>query len=156
MTPIARLRRLGAMALLLTSACYHATVETGAAPSDQVVERCCEAAFLGGLVPPKTVRSVAACPAGVAKVETSRSFSNLVFTALTAGLYSPMSVRITCAAADSAAPAAALGPLLPEPDFAPAWFVMPSPAPAPGAQAQAGRLGGPSIQSADSSVTRSP
>jgi hypothetical protein len=90
------------MSILLTAACYHTTVETGAIPSDQVVERCCEAAFLGGLVPPRTVRSVAACPAGVAKVETSRSFSNLVFTALTAGLYSPMSLRITCAAADSA------------------------------------------------------
>ena len=87
--------------------CYHATVETGAAPSEQVIERCCEAGFLGGLVPPKAVRSEAACPNGVARVETSRSFSNVVFTVLTAGLYSPMSVRITCAAvpAMAAAPA---------------------------------------------------
>ena len=103
--PIA-LSIVAAISLLLASACYHATVETGAAPSGQVVVRCCEAAFLGGLVPPRTVRSEAACPAGVAKVETSRSFSNLVFTVLTAGLYSPMSMRITCAStqpADSSA-----------------------------------------------------
>ena len=87
---------------VLAGGCYHATVETGAAPSEQVVERCCAAAFLGGLVPPKPVKAEAACPHGVARVETSRSFSNVVFTVLTAGLYSPMSMRITCAAADSA------------------------------------------------------
>jgi hypothetical protein len=89
--------------LLVVMGCYHATVETGAAPSEQVIERCCEAGFLGGLVPPKAVQSEAACPDGVARVETSRSFSNVVFTVLTAGLYSPMSVRITCASAPAVA-----------------------------------------------------
>ena len=87
---------------VLVGGCYHATVETGAAPSEQVVERCCAAAFLGGLVAPKPVKAEAACSHGVARVETSRSFSNVVFTVLTVGLYSPMSMRITCAAADSA------------------------------------------------------
>ena len=91
-------------AVLLLGGCYHATVETGAAPSEQVVERCCEAAFLGGLIAPKPVRASGACAHGIARVETSRSFSNVVFTVLTVGLYSPMSLRITCAAsADSAA-----------------------------------------------------
>jgi len=92
---------LGGVAVLV-GGCYHATVETGAAPSEQVVEHCCAAAFLGGLVAPKPVKTEAACAHGVARVETSRSFSNVVFTVLTVGLYSPMSVRITCAAADSA------------------------------------------------------
>ena len=91
---------------LAVMGCYHATVETGAAPSEQVIERCCEAGFLGGLVPPKAVRSEGACPDGVARVETARSFSNVVFTVLTAGLYSPMSVRITCASAPAVAAAA--------------------------------------------------
>jgi Bor protein len=85
-------------ATLVVGGCYHATVDTGATPSAQVVERCCQAGFLGGLVSPKPVRTEAACSHGVARVETSRSFSNVVFTVLTAGLYSPMSMRITCAA----------------------------------------------------------
>lgn len=96
-------RSSAALLLFAVMGCYHATVETGAAPSEQVIERCCEAGFLGGLVPPKAVRSEAACPDGVARVETSRSFSNVVFTVLTAGLYSPMSVRITCASAPAVA-----------------------------------------------------
>jgi hypothetical protein len=104
-------RSSAALLLLAVMGCYHATVETGAAASEQVVERCCEAGFLGGLIPPKTVRSEAACPSGVARVETSRSFSNVVFTVLTAGLYSPMSVRITCATAPAVA--AAQGPAPP-------------------------------------------
>jgi hypothetical protein len=91
--------------VLAIMGCYHTTVETGAAPSEQVIERCCEAGFLGGLVAPKAVQSEAACPNGVARVETSRSFSNVVFTVLTAGLYSPMSVRITCASAQAVAAA---------------------------------------------------
>ena len=104
-------RSMLVLTALAMMGCYHATVETGAAPSEQVIERCCEAGFLGGLVPPKAVRSEAACPDGVARVETSRSFSNVVFTVLTAGLYSPMSVRITCASAPAVA--AALAPMLP-------------------------------------------
>jgi Bor protein len=101
------LRSSAVLLLFAVMGCYHATVETGAAPSEQVVERCCEAGFLGGLIPPKAVQSEAACPNGVARVETSRSFSNVVFTVLTAGLYSPMSVRITCASAPTVAGAQA-------------------------------------------------
>jgi Bor protein len=96
-------RSMLVLTALAMMGCYHATVETGAASSERVIERCCEAGFLGGLVPPKAVRSEAACPDGVARVETSRSFSNVVFTVLTAGLYSPMSVRITCASAPAVA-----------------------------------------------------
>lgn len=101
-------RRLGAPVVLLLLAligCARVTVDTGAAPSDQVLERCCAAAFLGGLVPPKAVHTDVACPQGVARIETSRSFSNLIFTVLTVGLYSPMSLRITCAAAATGASA---------------------------------------------------
>jgi Bor protein len=103
-------RASAALPVLALMGCYHATIETGAAPSEQVIERCCEAGFLGGLVPPRAVRSEAACPNGVARVETARSFSNVVFTVLTAGLYSPMSVRITCAAAPTVAAAQASMP----------------------------------------------
>ena len=111
--------------LFLVLGCYHATVETGAAPSEQVVERCCEAGFLGGLIPPKAVQSEAACPDGVARVETSRSFSNVVFTVLTAGLYSPMSVRITCATAPAAAAAQASMPPAATVHADSSWRVVP-------------------------------
>jgi Bor protein len=123
------------LSVLLLLGCYHAVVETGAAPSDQVVERCCQASFLGGLVAARPVRSDPACPNGIARVEASRSFSNLVFTLLTATLYSPVSVSITCAAPPAAALVLPPGPLQPAPDYDPPWFVIPEPSSAaPSAQ----------------------
>ena len=44
----------------------------------------------------------ASCPNGVAKVETQQSFLNLLANFLTSGLYSPMSITVTCAAKKTA------------------------------------------------------
>ena len=122
------------LGVFLLVGCYRATVETGAAPSEQVVEHCCEASFLAGLVAPKPVRTDQACINGVSRVETSRTFSNLVFTLLTATLYSPVSVSVTCAAPPAAAMALPPGPLRPAPDFDPPSFVLPSSGSGPSAQ----------------------
>jgi hypothetical protein len=89
-------------------ACFHATIDTGATPSTQVVEKGFASGWIYGLVPPSTVSTAAQCPNGVAKVETQQSFVNRLVGALTLGIYTPMAIKVTCAA-----PAASAS--LPEP-----------------------------------------
>ena len=94
-----KLRSLAVLTLVLVLAgCYHATIETGRAPSAQVVENPWAHSFIGGLVPPSTVDVAAECSNGVARVETQLSFLNMVANAVTWGIYSPMSIKVTCAA----------------------------------------------------------
>lgn len=42
------------------------------------------------------------CPEGAAKIETYRSFGNGMIGALTLGIYTPRTVRITCASGNTA------------------------------------------------------
>lgn len=94
-------RRLAAVAILpfvLTStACYHATIETGSPASADVINQPWALSFVYGLVPPPTVSTASKCPNGVARVETQQSFLNGLVGALTAGLFTPMSITVTCA-----------------------------------------------------------
>lgn len=85
--------------VVLASGCYHATIDTGLTPSPQTIEKPWAHGFLWGLVPPATTETLQKCPNGVAKVETQVSFLNQVAsTFLTWGIYSPMSIKVTCAA----------------------------------------------------------
>ena len=84
-------------ALSPLTACWHATVETGLAPSTQVLEQKFASSWIYGLVPPKTVETASRCPDGVARVETELSFLNQVVHILTFGIYTPMHIRVTCA-----------------------------------------------------------
>jgi Bor protein len=86
---------LGLVAVL--SGCYHATVETGAKPSTVMVEKKWASGWIFGLVPPKTIETQAKCNTGVSKVETQLSFLNMLVSALTLNIYSPMDIRVTCA-----------------------------------------------------------
>ncbi len=86
-----------AASLVLLTGCYHATVNTGLAPSPQTVEKPWAMSFVYGLIPPSTVETAARCPKGVAKVETRLSFLNLVVANLTLGVITPMEITITCA-----------------------------------------------------------
>ena len=90
---------IGAVAL---TGCYHAVVDTGRAPSGQVVENRWAHGFIYGLVPPSTVEVAQECPNGVAKVETQLSFLNQVASALTFGIYTPMTISVQCAGASTA------------------------------------------------------
>jgi hypothetical protein len=93
-------REASALALCAVSiACYHATVETGASPSAEVVSKPFASGWIYGLVPPSTVSTAAKCPAGVAKIETQHSFVNQLVGLLTLGIYTPMAIKVTCAAA---------------------------------------------------------
>lgn len=95
---MSRTPKLLIAALFVASvACYHATIDTGLTPSTQVVEKAWASGWIYGLVPPKTVETMAKCPNGVSKVETQLSFVNQLVNFLTLGIYTPMAIKVTCA-----------------------------------------------------------
>jgi len=101
MSPLTRLAVAGLLAASV--ACYHATIETGLAPSNRVVEKPFASAWINGLVPPSPISTISQCPNGAAKVETQLSFVNMLVAALTASIYTPMHIKVTCAEGASAA-----------------------------------------------------
>jgi hypothetical protein len=103
-----KLRFIVSPGLLLLAGCYHATVETGLAPSNVVLDQSFASSWIYGLVPPKTVSTTSRCPDGVAKVETQLSFVNQLVGLLTLGIYTPMHIRVTCAMAGAASSGAML------------------------------------------------
>jgi hypothetical protein len=86
------------VAVVALVACYHATIETGLQPSTQTIEKSFASGWIYGLVPPSTVSTTSRCPSGVARVETQLSFVNQLVNFLTLGIYTPMSIKVTCAA----------------------------------------------------------
>lgn len=92
-------RNIIAVAVIATTAsgCYHAVADTGLAPSPQVIDKAWAHGFVYGLVPPSVVETASKYPQGVSKVETQHSFLNMLAQALTAGLYTPMKITVTCA-----------------------------------------------------------
>jgi hypothetical protein len=92
-----------ATGVLSLAACWHATIETGLAPSNQVIEKSFAASWIIGLVPPKTLETQAKCPNGVSKVETQLSFVNQLVALLTLDIYTPMNIKVTCAEAGRSA-----------------------------------------------------
>lgn len=91
-----------AFAVLAGTGCYHATIDTGRPPAPETIEKNWAHGFVYGLVPPSVVETAQKCPNGVAKVETMQSFLNGLVYYLTWGLYSPMTIKVTCAARASA------------------------------------------------------
>jgi len=83
--------------LLILAACYHATIETGLPASAQVIEKSFASGWIYGLVPPSPVKAMSQCPNGVSKVETQLSFVNQLVNVITLGIYTPMSIKVTCA-----------------------------------------------------------
>ena len=90
------------LSVLLTTACYHQVVQTGATPGPRVVEHPWTATYVFGLVPAREISTVAQCPDGVAVIETQQTFLNGLVGVLTLGIYTPQTVRITCAAGGEA------------------------------------------------------
>lgn len=86
---------LGAVVAL--SGCYHATIETGLPPGNQTLEKPWASGWVFGLVPPSTVETASRCPNGVARVETHLSFVNQLVALITGYIYTPMTIRVTCA-----------------------------------------------------------
>jgi len=90
------MRMCAALSLLAASGCYHATIETGLAPSADTVTVPWAHGFVFGLVPPSPVSSASKCKSGVAKVETQLSFVNMLASFVTFSLYTPMTITVTC------------------------------------------------------------
>lgn len=86
-----------AFASVLLTGCYHASIETGAKPSTEKIEKKWAAGWVYGLVPPSTVSTTSKCTKGVAKVDTQLSFPNQLVSFLTAGIFTPMEIVVTCA-----------------------------------------------------------
>jgi hypothetical protein len=53
--------------------------------------------FLWGLAGSGSVDVAATCPGGLARLETKRSFGNLLLSLLTIGIYTPNQVTVWCA-----------------------------------------------------------
>jgi hypothetical protein len=87
-----------ALTVTLLAGCYHARIETGLTPSAQVIEETFASSWIYGLVPPNTVNTAEQCPDGVAVVETELSFVNQLVGFITFGIYTPMHIKVTCAA----------------------------------------------------------
>ena len=87
-------------AAVATSGCYHAVIETGRQPSGQTIQREWAHSFIAGLVPPSVTETAAACPNGVARVETQHSFLNMLAQFVTFSIYSPMTIEVQCASGD--------------------------------------------------------
>lgn len=85
------------MALASLGARFHFAADTGAPSSGEFV-RGRLAYYAGGLVAPSTAGLASWCDYGIASLETSLSPADALVTVATAGLYSPRTVWIDCAA----------------------------------------------------------
>lgn len=88
--------------VLALNACYHAKVTTEAKPSAETYEKPFASSWINGLVPPQEVNAAEECANGIAKVETKLSFVNMLVGVVTFGIYTPMNIKVTCAASGSA------------------------------------------------------
>lgn len=96
---------LGMTMLLLSSVgCYHAIIETGAAAGNEIIAQPWASGWIYGLVPPSPIKAASHCHSGVARVETQLSFVNQLVSLLTLGIYTPMDIRVTCAASRAELP----------------------------------------------------
>jgi len=82
---------------LLFSGCYSAEITTDRTPSGQTIEKSWATGFINGLAMVDSNIDASECSNGVARVETKLSFLNQLVGGLTFGLYSPMTVKVTCA-----------------------------------------------------------
>ena len=89
--------------------CFHARVETGFTPSGKVVGTNWAPGFLWGLVAPHTYHTAKLCPYGAAIVDTQVGFGNYIAAGLTLGLYTPMTIKVSCASSGEAGAATISG-----------------------------------------------
>lgn len=87
--------------VIAVSGCYHAKVTTGLEPSNRTIEEPFASSWVYGLVPPKMVETEDVCTNGVAMVETQLSFVNGLVGSITFGIYTPMNIKVTCAASSA-------------------------------------------------------
>lgn len=84
------------MAALVLTACYHQVVDTGLPAGETRIARPWTSTFIYGLVPATPIDVRSQCPEGVAIVDTQMSFVNGLVAFVTLGIYTPLSVTVTC------------------------------------------------------------
>jgi hypothetical protein len=85
-------------AFLLSTGCYHSILTTNLTPGTQVHHEAFKPAFIHGLVP-ATVDASSYCPnKRWARVETQQSFVNVLVAIVTFGIFTPLDIKVTCAA----------------------------------------------------------
>ncbi len=96
-----RVKKLAAVLLVIAvvGGCFHARIETGLTPSQEVIKQGWAPSWIYGAVSPPTVEAASLCPNGVAQVHTYRSFLNMLVGGLTFGIFTPMAINVTCAQA---------------------------------------------------------
>jgi len=88
---------MSAALLVVLTGCYEHTFTAGAgAPRGPVVYDHWENFWLGGLIGHQRYDIDEICPSGNATVEGYQSFLNGLVTGLTAGIYTPTTVKIRC------------------------------------------------------------
>jgi len=97
------------MTALVLTACYHQVVDTGLPAGSTKIDKPWTATWIFGLVPATPIDVRTQCPNGVAIVDTQMTFLNGLVGALTFGIYTPLSVSVTCSGAG-----AAVGPSTPQ------------------------------------------
>ena len=91
-------RVLAGAAFVVSAGCYHSIINTNLTPGTEVHHEAFRAAFIAGLVP-ATVDASSYCQGKRwARVETQYSFLNVIVGAVTAGIFTPMYITVTCAA----------------------------------------------------------
>jgi hypothetical protein len=73
------------------------------APMGGATQEAKQSFFLWGLVGGSEVDLNRMCPAGVSQIQSKTSVGDQIFTILTGGIYSPMSVSVSCATGGSVA-----------------------------------------------------
>lgn len=85
-------------AIMLSTGCYHSIITTNLTPGTEVHHEAFKPAFIHGLVP-ATVDASSYCPnKRWARVETQASFLNVLVGAVTFGIFTPLDIKVTCAA----------------------------------------------------------
>ncbi len=91
--------------LLSTTACFHQVVRTGLAAGTTVISKPWVSTWMWGLVAAQPIDVRSECRGnGVAIIETQQSFANGLVGGLTLGIWSPQSVKVTCAAGRASLP----------------------------------------------------
>ena len=93
-----RAHMIGGLLLLVPLAgCWEHTIHAGAgAPRAPAVYDHWEHFWLGGLVGHTRLELEQLCPSGNATVEIKQTFLNGLVTALTSGIYAPMTTKVRC------------------------------------------------------------
>ena len=85
-------------AVTVGTACFHTIITTDLPPSTEVHHEEWRPSFIWGLVPAQVDASKYCAGRRWARVETQQSPVNWIVAVVTSGIFTPMDVRVTCAA----------------------------------------------------------